>query len=393
MSGPATAAPAEPAPLAAAEPADLPLPGHVVAMVRRTAPADCHVIPGSTPVVAFGDPRTAEVATLGINPSRVEFCGKDGQLLTGDQRRLATTASLGLIDLAHATDEQVHQVVADCAGYFSRNPYMSWFGHLNKVLGLGCDVSYLDGTACHLDLVQWATDPVWGQLPKPPQEQLLADGVPHLQAQLTHDNIRLVLLNGAQVISHVQAVGLVRLEQVGSLPYPAGTTKLVQGTAAGVRFLGWSVNIQSNPGANAASFLTELGAWIRKQNERAAGAEGPDIQPDGALPRGLHLSGLAELRSRLSAWLQGTDDDTIGDVGSFGGTPWMHVDLGGQHIVLNADTKRTAVAAFLQVAEPVLQVVANRRGVVNKVVFRPDGTPTPGWYAYTAQPLHTPTAL
>ena len=33
----------------------------------------CHVIAGSTPVVAFGDVRRARVATLGLNPSRAEF--------------------------------------------------------------------------------------------------------------------------------------------------------------------------------------------------------------------------------------------------------------------------------------------------------------------------------
>ena len=37
-------------------------------MVGRTLPVP-DVVTGSTPVVAFGDPRTATVATLGIKPS------------------------------------------------------------------------------------------------------------------------------------------------------------------------------------------------------------------------------------------------------------------------------------------------------------------------------------
>lgn len=52
------------------------------------------MVEGSTPVVAFGDPTLATVATLGINPSASEFL-KDGALRTGAERRLATLESLG----------------------------------------------------------------------------------------------------------------------------------------------------------------------------------------------------------------------------------------------------------------------------------------------------------
>ena len=65
------------------------VPDYVVAMVRRSPPEQSSVAPGSTPVVAFGDPTRAEIATLGINPSAREFV-EDGRLLTGDHRRLAT---------------------------------------------------------------------------------------------------------------------------------------------------------------------------------------------------------------------------------------------------------------------------------------------------------------
>jgi hypothetical protein len=60
------------------------------------------VIPGSTPVVAFGNARTARVATLGLNPSSIEFADKKGAILKGAKRRLATHESVGLSDLATA---------------------------------------------------------------------------------------------------------------------------------------------------------------------------------------------------------------------------------------------------------------------------------------------------
>ena len=44
------------------------VPEYLVRMVRRPAPTPA-VIPGTTPVIAFGDPRRAGIATLGINPS------------------------------------------------------------------------------------------------------------------------------------------------------------------------------------------------------------------------------------------------------------------------------------------------------------------------------------
>ena len=48
-------------------------PGYVEDRIRRPAPERCFVVPASTPVVAFGNPGVARVATLGLNPSRIEF--------------------------------------------------------------------------------------------------------------------------------------------------------------------------------------------------------------------------------------------------------------------------------------------------------------------------------
>jgi hypothetical protein len=85
---------------------------YLVRMVRRHMPATV-VIPGTTPVIAFGDPRRAEVATLGINPSRREFIEGDC-LLTGVNRRLATLDSLDAETSALLTDSQVEMVVEQC---------------------------------------------------------------------------------------------------------------------------------------------------------------------------------------------------------------------------------------------------------------------------------------
>src|SRR5437870_2045672 len=92
------------------------LPGYLKAMVRRAPPPGAPIVAKSTPVVAFGDPAHAEVATLGINPSKSEFV-EHGRLLTGVDRRLATLDSVGAERLDRLTDVQVATVVEDCATY------------------------------------------------------------------------------------------------------------------------------------------------------------------------------------------------------------------------------------------------------------------------------------
>jgi hypothetical protein len=57
--------------------------------------------------------------------------------------------------------------------------------------------------------------------------------------------------------------------------------------------------------------------------------------------------------------------------------------------VLNRDTKRAAVEAFLEEAAAAggaanlrWHITANRRGPINRVSYRRDNAATPGWYAY-----------
>ena len=119
---------------------------YVEARIRRPAPTWGHVVSQSTPVVAFGDASVARVATLGLNPSRVEFLDGSGALLHGSRRRLATHASLGLSDLSNCSDDIVSLILDDCNNYFKNAPYRRWFDRLMPVLE-ACDASYYDGTA------------------------------------------------------------------------------------------------------------------------------------------------------------------------------------------------------------------------------------------------------
>jgi hypothetical protein len=209
-------------------------------MVRRPIPA-IEVLRGTTPVISFGNSLQARVATLGINPSSREFVAKSGDLMAGPNRRLATLDSLGVAGVESLKVRQIQTVIEECASYFQRRPYRRWFDPLNQVLQDGLSASYYEGTACHLDLVQWATDPFWGELPRKAKKLLLED-------QLRFSKIRLVILNGRQVIDQVHNVGLAKLDVRGRLPFARGVYSLYSGSGAGVEFLGWSANLQNSRG-------------------------------------------------------------------------------------------------------------------------------------------------
>lgn len=118
---------------------------------------------------------------------------------------------------------------------------------------------------------------------------------------------------------------------------------------------------------------------------------------NGRIERGTTVESKSELAELLRDWL-GTGEKTIGNVGTFGGKPWIRVKLPAAVVVLNADTKRSAVQAFVDHARDSgagseWRVIPNARGTVNKVVFAHDGSATEGWYAYTTRPQAVGTVL
>lgn len=248
------------------------IPDYIAKMVRRAVPLGCPVVAGSTPVVAFGDARKASAATLGINPSLREFVDLGtGKLHSENQKRLETLPSLGASSCESLNDEQVEQVVEGCNSYFKNRPYMSWFGQLEKILKAGLQASYLDGSACHLDLSQWATDPVWGELTASKRAALIADGANHLREQLTREHIQTVVVNGRTVWDQVlenELCTIVKQAEIslGRAGHTRGT--LLAGEGLGVQFLGWTCNIQSSRGITNEN-RSELASWLRTNSTTA----------------------------------------------------------------------------------------------------------------------------
>ncbi|MCC7128563.1 MAG: hypothetical protein IT192_07095 [Microbacteriaceae bacterium] len=246
------------------------IPEYVATRIRRDPPEGCGVVAGSTPVISFGDSFTAKVATLGLNPSRHEFTTPEGGMLSGRSRRFATLESSGASSLSKASDEQVAKVIADCADYFHGNPYLRWFKPMEQLIGNALGASYFDGTACHIDLVQWVTDPVWGKITGPGvRERLLRDDRGFLIQQLNSESFGAVLINGRGVQSQLERALSIRFHWKADALAPGKKSGIATASAFGTHFVAWTINLQSSFGvtrelraAIAARVGEEAGAWM-----------------------------------------------------------------------------------------------------------------------------------
>ena len=249
----------------------------VAERIRRSVPDGLGVLPGSLPVVSFGDPTRARVATVSLNPSWIEFLSPSGEWLLGHQRRLASLRSLGVDRPEDLTDEHVAEVVADCNTYFERPTwYRKWSHWLESLLSGSGAGSYLDGTACHLDLVQWATKPAQAKLPLATWRRLVEDDREFLAWQLAESCVEVVLLNGASTVKGLRDAGLAGDFDSDDLTFATsnggpGRLRVFRGRAVGAMALGWNRPLA---GPIAAAGREELLHWVVEQLAHHAGEEG-----------------------------------------------------------------------------------------------------------------------
>jgi hypothetical protein len=232
------------------------IPPYIQDRIRCPPPDGCCIIARSTPVVSFGDVRKARIATLGLNPSRIEF-EQNGVELDGASRRFETTRSLGVSALVDAPSDAVAAVFQRCNDYFCGNPYRRWFNRLEPIVN-SLKSSYYDGTACHLDLSQWATDPTWNGLPNTTRTRLQRLDGPFLVRQLESERIEVLLLNGAAVVNGFLSVLGGTLDLLTETVVDRKvTTKLWRGRYNGITVIGWSTNLPSSFGVTR-KLSTEL---------------------------------------------------------------------------------------------------------------------------------------
>jgi len=237
-------------------------------LIERTMlayPSNAPIVQGSTPVVSFGDCTNAKVATLGINPSYEEFQDSDGQLLKTEYKRLIDHESLGGNFQSGLTESQAERVVTGCSAYFINRPFQ-WFDEIEEVVLKPNGFNYRSGEACHLDVIQWATNPIWSKIPN--QKECLAmleSDSEFLRFQITSQKYEFIFLNGNTVVKQVKSLNLVNLRQSGFTPIGHGIRKsrLWVGELGDTKFIGWNLNIQrheTTPGNKEA-----LSNWIKQE--------------------------------------------------------------------------------------------------------------------------------
>src|SRR5436309_318262 len=68
-------------------------------------------VPGSLPVLFFGQLGTGRAATVGLNPSDREYLDRHGNELTGSAQRFHTLGSLGATERRTLTDDQCDRAI------------------------------------------------------------------------------------------------------------------------------------------------------------------------------------------------------------------------------------------------------------------------------------------
>ncbi len=243
------------------------------------------IIPWSCPVPVFGDWLNPRVATLGINPSYREFVDRSGKQLQGACRRFHTLDSLGLETWAEADARHLELLIDTYRLYFRRNPYDTWFRKLDFAIA-GTNASYYDrpSSACHLDLVPFATLRKWNELSARQRASLLSLAGDTLGILLRDSQVRLLILNGSSVVKGFQSVAGLSLQakEIPSWSLRRRSTGSVRGiaytgateTVSGIELdrqlavLGFNHNLQSSFGVTM-EVIFSIREWIAQTAEEA----------------------------------------------------------------------------------------------------------------------------
>jgi hypothetical protein len=238
------------------------------------------VISWGCPVPSFGDVSKAIVASVGLNPSNREFMDETGKELDGHFRRLHTLNSLGLKSWADVDAWHLRLIVESCCSYFATNPYDGWFKRLDDVVSAtGASFYSASSSACHLDLIPYATARKWTDLTSRQRSALLNIAGDTLGLLLRDSCVRLLLLNGQSVVSEFERIAGICLdrEEIPSWSLHRGEKPKVAGFAYQGRVseiseislghevlvLGFNHNLQSSFGVTK-DVIREISDWISR---------------------------------------------------------------------------------------------------------------------------------
>src|SRR5262245_7830537 len=95
---------------------------------RLRRPPSRSSVPGSLPVLFFGDLPAARAVTVGLNPSWQEYLDRSGRELNGAGRRFETLQSLTAPDRPSLSDDQCNRAIQTMHSYYQPGkPVYGWF--------------------------------------------------------------------------------------------------------------------------------------------------------------------------------------------------------------------------------------------------------------------------
>lgn len=245
--------------------------------------SELEIINWASPIPYFGDPSKSTIATVGLNPSNIEFVDSGGVELSGDKRRFQTLGSLNISDWTAVNSEHLYKIYFSCTEYFYNNPYDGWFKSLDRLLhNTGFSFYSSLFPACHLDLIPYATAKKWSQLSQRQKKKLLEASRTFLGETIRNSPIETIVLNGKTVVEAFSNMTDIKLrsypkeqwnlprkvvKDVPGIAYE-GELSIISGVSIGrkVKVLGFNHNLQSSFGVTT-KVRTEIQSWLTKSTE------------------------------------------------------------------------------------------------------------------------------
>ncbi len=238
------------------------------------------IIRWGCPVPSFGDLSNSKIATLGLNPSNKEFVDKTGKELNGVSRRFHTLNSLDLDCWSKVEDYHLDLINFSCKEYFSRNPYDTWFKKLDYLIS-ETNTSFYSSveSACHLDLIPYATSCKWTELNRTQRQSLMTAVGDTLGLLIKDSPVNVLILNGRSVVNNLESITEIELKQelmpdwelprktsgIKGIAYK-GLVSKISGVNLNrqILVLGFNHNIQSSFGVTK-QVINSIKKWLGKE--------------------------------------------------------------------------------------------------------------------------------
>jgi len=154
--------------------------------ISEPLPTKVKIVDGSIPIVFFGNVEKAEIATLSLNPSNIEF-EHNGVRRCVDRKKLKVSNNQKL------TRKQAESVYQSLLSFFKVNPYKKWFNPMNNLFQ-NKGYEYYNDKIVHLDISPWATSKKWSNLSQNERESIIDTKI--IENVIEKRGIKKLFING-----------------------------------------------------------------------------------------------------------------------------------------------------------------------------------------------------